>query len=402
MILIDLTHTCHSRVNTGIQRVCRMLHYELIDEGAGIPVTYDPYRAIWRKLNNEELKNLCLLEDDVPDNKGIQSWPMKMRIEGYLGRILNLKSNEILPHNVINQSLIVPEIFSPEQFLAYKVLAKKIKGPKIAVFYDAVTLSLPEYAPKKTIEKFPTYLNSLLWFDGITAISKASKNELLAYWKNKGFSEHPPVVTIPLGTNLNSLAETLETRNSSQDSPIILTVATLEGRKNHLSLLHAAEILWNQGFNFCLKLVGKMQNETGEAVSRQIKKLQGLGKDLIWTGPLSDKELCDAYRNCTFTVYPSLYEGFGIPVLESLSFGKPCICSNRGALLESAKGGGCLILKDPDAKNIAEAMSRLLNDKNLLMKLSTEACSRRYKSWKSYFIELQDWMISLQSEGYES
>ena len=101
----------------------------------------------------------------------------------------------------------------------------------------------------------------------------------------------------------------------------------------------------------------------------QIKKLQGLGKDLIWTGPLSDKELCDAYRNCTFTVYPSLYEGFGIPVLESLSFGKPCICSNRGALLESAKGGGCLILKDPDAKNIAEAMSRLLNDKNLLMKL---------------------------------
>ena len=111
-----------------------------------------------------------------------------MRIEGYLGRILNLKSNEILPHNVINQSLIVPEIFSPEQFLAYKVLAKKIKGPKIAVFYDAVTLSLPEYAPKKTIEKFPTYLNSLLWFDGITAISKASKNELLAYWKNTGFS----------------------------------------------------------------------------------------------------------------------------------------------------------------------------------------------------------------------
>ena len=122
----------------------------------------------------------------------------------------------------------------------------------------------------------------------------------------------------------------------------------------------------------------------------------------MFPGFVAEEDLSALYSSANIMTFPSLYEGFGIPVLESLSFGKPCICSNRGALLESAKGGGCLILKDPDAKNIAEAMSRLLNDKNLLMKLSTEACSRRYKSWKSYFIELQDWMISLQSEGYES
>jgi len=401
MILVDLTHTSHSRVNTGIQRVCRMLYYELIEEDAGIAVTFDPFRGAWRKLNNEELQDLCLSESDVPDGKRGKSWPIKTRIEGYLGRILNLKSIEILPQNTRYQSLIAPEIFSPKQFLAYKILAEKIKGPKIAVFYDAVTLSLPEFAPKKTIEKFPAYLNSLRWFDGITAISEASKNELLNYWEDKGHKTHPPVVTIPLGTNLRSLKEYSETKNLNENLPIILTVATIEGRKNHLSLLRAAETLWEQGFNFRLRLVGKMQNETGEAALQYIQKLQRSGRDLIWTGPLSEKGLHAAYRECTFTVYPSLYEGFGIPILESLSFGKPCICSKGGALQESAQGGGCIILKDPDAKNIALSMSNILRDRDLLSKLSAEARARKYKSWKTYSVELQDWMNSLQFNHVE-
>ena len=401
MILIDLTHTSHSRVNTGIQRVCRMLYYELIGEDSGIAVAFDPFRDAWRKLNKEELRDLCLSENDVPDGKRGKSWPIKMRIEGYMGRIFNLKTNEMLPQNTHYEGLIAPEIFSPQQFLAYKILADKIKGPKIAVFYDAVTLSLPEYAPKKTIEKFPAYLNSLLWFDGITAISEASKNELLNYWEDKGHKTHPPVVTIPLGTNLHPLREASETKDSAEKLPTILTVATIEGRKNHLSLLRAAETLWEQGFNFRLRLVGKMQNETGEAAFQYIQKLQQMGRDLIWTGPLSEKELHAAYRECAFTVYPSLYEGFGIPILESLSFGKPCICSNGGALPESAHGGGCLILKDPDAKNIAVSISNLLRDPDLFRKLSAEACARRYKSWKTYSHELMDWMNSLQFNRVE-
>lgn len=396
MILIDLTHTSHSRVNTGIQRVCRMLYYELRREDAGIAVVYDPFRGAWRKLNKVEVEDLCLSDSDIPDGKRGKSWPMKMRLEGYLGRFLNLQSNGRLLRDKTFHALIAPEIFSAQQFLAYKKLADNINGPKVAIFYDAATLSLPEYAPKKTLEKFPAYLNSLLWFDGITAISEASRDELLNYWDGKGQKTHPPVVSIPLGINLEQSGNISVSEKSDEKLPIVLTVATIEGRKNHLTLLRAAETLWEQGYTFRLRLVGKLQRETGAAAAEYIEKLQRLGRNLEWTGPLSEKELYEAYRECSFTVYPSLYEGFGMPILESLSFGKPCICSNRGALPESAQGGGCLILNDTNDEEIASSMRNLLQDSALYNKLSAEACARIYKSWESYSTELQGWMDTLK------
>lgn len=88
---------------------------------------------------------------------------------------------------------------------------------------------------------------------------------------------------------------------------------------------------------------------------------------------------------CLFTVYPSLFEGCGLPILESLTRGKPCLCGENGALGEVARGGGCLTVKEqhnPD--NLASGMRRLLEDANLRQKLKEEASARDFGTWQDY------------------
>jgi len=85
-------------------------------------------------------------------------------------------------------------------------------------------------------------------------------------------------------------------------------------------------------------------------------------------------------------------EGFGFPVLESLSYGKPCIASAQGALGESSRGGGCLALDRVDAAALSGAIASLLADPERLESLASEAQRRSFKTWSAYAEELLAWM----------
>jgi glycosyltransferase involved in cell wall biosynthesis len=105
--------------------------------------------------------------------------------------------------------------------------------------------------------------------------------------------------------------------------------------------------------------------------------------------------LASAYATCSFTVYPSIMEGFGLPVLESLARGKPCICSAHGALGESARPGGAVALDEVSIPAIQAAIARLLRNPAEISQLSTKARSRTYRSWSQYTSDLLAWMDSL-------
>jgi glycosyltransferase involved in cell wall biosynthesis len=113
---------------------------------------------------------------------------------------------------------------------------------------------------------------------------------------------------------------------------------------------------------------------------------------------VSDAKVDAAYAVATFTVYPSLMEGFGLPVIESLAHGKPCICSGRGALGESARGGGCIALDRVDSASIATTIARLLGDPSELARLSAEIRARNFKTWIEYADQITAWMDELRNE----
>jgi glycosyltransferase involved in cell wall biosynthesis len=142
-------------------------------------------------------------------------------------------------------------------------------------------------------------------------------------------------------------------------------------------------------------LIGLAHPQTGRAALDKIQLLQTAGHPVHYDGPVDDATLAAAYAASTFTVYPSLMEGFGLPVQESLAHGKPCICSSHGAIGESASDGGCLTLDQVDAPSLANAISQWLNSPALLAEATEAAQARDFKSWQDYADELICWLREL-------
>jgi glycosyltransferase involved in cell wall biosynthesis len=381
MLLLDLTHTSHTRARTGIQKVARSLHETLPEHTA---VTWDHYARAWRPLATWENANLKATA--ISGHRGAQ-WPWTARLQGSWQRLNGTK-----PALPAATGLIVPELFSAASAAACPALFATVHGPKVALFHDAIALKLPELAPMKTVARFPGYLQELLAFDGIAAVSADSRDTLLDYWRWLGISSHPPVISLPLGlATFHALSE----MPPATQTPVILSVGSIEGRKNHLALLEAAATLWARGRNFALHLVGLAHPETGRTTLARIQALQAAGRPLHYNGAVDDAALARAYAACTFTVYPSLMEGFGLPVLESIAHGRPCICSAHGALGESSHGGGCIALGTVDVPALTNAMDRLLADPAEITRLAVAARTRPLRSWSVYTAELTQWMQTL-------
>jgi glycosyltransferase involved in cell wall biosynthesis len=282
-------------------------------------------------------------------------------------------------------------LFSAKVGAQLPALLAAVRGPRVAIFYDPIPLKYPELTPSGTVARFPAYLRELLAFDGIAAISEDSAVALRDYWRWLGLAAVPPVQAIPLAID-RAHTDGHEAVPASTGRPRILCVCTIEGRKNHLALLEAAELLWRDGLSFELQLIGMPRPDTAGAALARIHQLQQAGRPLLFPGAVSESELHAAYRGCAFTVYPSLIEGFGMPVLESLQHGKPCVCSGRGALGESAHGGGCVPLDTVDAPTLATTVGRLLRQPAELAALAAAARARHLKTWPEYTAEFTAWM----------
>jgi glycosyltransferase involved in cell wall biosynthesis len=163
-----------------------------------------------------------------------------------------------------------------------------------------------------------------------------------------------------------------------------------------LALLEACELLWQRGLKFELHLIGLAQRQTGAAALALIEKLQRAGRPLRYEGAVTDEAREEAYAAASFTVYPSLAEGFGLPVAESLMRGKPCICSSQGALGEIAAGGGCLTVLEPSRDALAAAGAELLQNPDRLSALSAAARARVFDSPADHARRLLAWMETLR------
>jgi glycosyltransferase involved in cell wall biosynthesis len=381
-LLLDLSHTSHTRARTGIQRVARSIRTSL---GAGaLAVCFDPYERAWRPLEAWENDNLAAT---CPATGRGARWPLTARLRGRLRR----RRPSCLV--AAQGGVLVPEIFSPAAAAALPALWGASGGPRVAVFHDAIALQFPEFTPQGTVARFPAYLRELLQFDAVAAVSEASRDLLLEYWKWLGVAKTPEVRTLSPGIELP--LEPPETA-PVEPFPTVLCVGSIEARKNHSALLEASEALWSRGRQFRLRLIGLANAETGRPALERIARLRAAGRPLDYEGAESEQALEAAYRACAFTVYPSLAEGFGLPVAESLARGRPCLCRTAGALGEIARGGGCLGLGAAGAEEIAAAMGRLLEFPEELAALAAAARARRFRSWDEWANEFLGWFGTIR------
>ena len=127
-------------------------------------------------------------------------------------------------------------------------------------------------------------------------------------------------------------------------------------------LLDTCERLWQEGHRFDLAIAGRANPHFAKPILERIRGLKRAGHPLIHRKTVTDDALWNLYRSAYFSVFPSRYEGYGLPIQESLWTGTPCVCADIPALRELSGDGGCLEFRDNDGASLYAEMKRLLTD----------------------------------------
>lgn len=228
----------------------------------------------------------------------------------------------------------------------------------ITCCYDLIPVLFPQYCVGEVARRFTEYFAWLCWgSEAVLCISRQSERDFLALCRRLGAPERPTQV-IPLGDNVPvGHGEVGDEVLGLTRRPFILFVSTIERRKNHEVLYRAYHRLARQGLADRLpRLVFVGMPGWGTAELMKDIELDPLTQGLIaQLHHASDAELNHLYRHAAFCVYPSLYEGWGLPVGEALAMGKAVIASAEGSLPEV--GGDLVRYVDPwDTAGWAQAI----------------------------------------------
>ena len=390
MIYLEVTTSAKSVRNTGIQRITRRIFQELATR---VPVTAISWNILGRRFQLLSPTERLTLEAPFRVRSGPSAHP-ELRGENFLADACRLMFRKTLP---LEDKLgpgdifLIPDIYRDARTRILPELISKARGHSVAIFHDAAALQLPAlYAHAGP--SFRNYIESLAAFDLVLCVSSTSHDDLQKLWAQYGTKPtRTAVETWPV-----DFPEEERDREARPTQELIVCVGSFEPRKNHLTLLRAAGELWDRGLSFELVLIGRSTSGFGWKVSREIRRLQKAGRPVQWLRHVEDRVLHRAYRDCKFTVYPSLSEGFGLPIMESLWHGKPCVCGGNGALGEAAREGGCLMVDQADQAAVAAAMGKLLTNKETYVKLSEAARARKFRSWSDYTDRLLRHLESLQ------
>ena len=235
----------------------------------------------------------------------------------------------------------------------------KANGLQFALLlYDLIAVRRPEWCDHVLARLFRNWIDTVLPLcDQVFAISHATASDVEAYARERRISLPSAVVTLPIGSTAWQPAESRSDRLPAPGS-YALIVSTIEVRKNHLLLFRVwRRLLEEMPRDRVPTLV--FAGRVGWLVTdlmQQIANSENLGGKLLLVDSPSDSELAALYHGCLFTLFPSFFEGWGLPVTESLAFGKPCIISNRTSLPEA--GGKLARSFDPDNLHDAYAVIR--------------------------------------------
>ena len=375
---IDVTSSCRSVQNTGMQRMTRKIFAELSRVTHVHPISWNTVGNVYIELGEAEYRLLTRPFD-------VRSEPMaRPEFRGQdpfteFWRLLRRQRIDLDQKIGANDVFFVPDIFRDLRRERLSDFLKRTQARKVAIFHDATDLRLTSVYGDRSRKSRP-YLESLALFDLVICVSEEARDDLHYFWKKYGC---PPTATCvePWPSEFEGA---VRQPSGNPRNNLVIYVSSFHGRKNHLRLLRAAEKLWSEGFSFQLHLIGRNVDMPLNKIVRQIWKLRMRGRPLRWLRHVNDQTLLGAYRDCRFTVYPSLMEGFGLPIVESLSHGKPCVCGGNGALGEVARGGGCLIIDQTSEDAIAVGIKTLLTDQEIYAHLCTEARAREFRSWPDY------------------
>ncbi len=377
-LILDVTCAAIDPANTGVIRVTRQLARALQSQTDVSFVRWDEGAQAYVFPNAAEYEQLSQFNGPAcPKNAVISPRGRRIRLDEQLRRFSDESTWLCLTETVRASVLTTAQAFAHDH--GWRVAA---------IFYDAIPILHPEFVQDTLVrENHASYMRELSGCDVVVPISSFSAQCLEDFWRDHGTPETPVEVDLLAG----QLGAQVPEHGSDEILAVegratrMLCVSTVEPRKNHLRLIEACLTLKRRrpGLRWQLDLVGN-RYAGGEELADQVNAACKKHPEIRWLGVVDDETLIDLYSKADFTVYPSLIEGFGVPIVESLAFGKPCLCADSGVMAELAADGGCVTANVQSVDALSDRIERLICDSELLGDLSEQARSRPVRTWDEY------------------
>jgi len=248
----------------------------------------------------------------------------------------------------------------------------------VVTIHDLWLERFPQYSTKFLGQRLSSYKTKRTAARArkVVTVSKFSAQELVELFHVP--ADHVAVIPNGVSEDFSPLRDeqafaALKQRLGLTDDRFILFVGGADPRKNHRIVLEAASLIPTQLAGYAIVLAGSATHAFGSY--ERTAASYGLTKRVLCPGRLSQKDLQLLYSRTALFIFPSLYEGFGMPVLEAMACGAPVITSRTTALGEVA--GDAAVLVDPgDARELADSMIRILDSEPLRASLRAKGFAR--------------------------
>ena len=293
------------------------------------------------------------------------------------------------PNYSIREQIHVPWVLRRERPDVYHaphyVLPAGVRCPSVVTIHDCIHLMFPQYLPNRLAY---AYARAQMWAavrrsDCILTVSEASKRDILHL-----FNVPPEKIVVVYNAIDSHFAVTpseeavARVRERYQlNHQFVLYVGNIKPHKNLVRLIEAFDELRRNGFEHVKLLIIGDEISKLPSLRRAVHHYK-LHKQVRFLGYLSDDQLAILYRLASVFVFPSLYEGFGLPPLEAMASGTPVVTSNVSSLPEVV-GDAAVLVNPYDVDAIVDGLRRVLNDPALAAEMRRKGIERaREFSWE--------------------
>ena len=366
ILYIDISNYTETRAHTGIQRVVREITTRLLSKKIEFEyfiIYFDIDLQKFVKIKNREV--LDFLND-------VKTYKFK-----YTKDTLDID-------HIKNGDIFFDMDGAWNNGLKRTYLYKRLKENNAQIFnfiYDLVPIVKPQFSHINTIRNFATFIfavykySDLVFFD-----SRSAEKDFLDIKKQIDIRRNISTRVVKLGSDIHLKEEIKEDFKYSKiiDSKYILFVGTLEPRKNQALMLDVFEKLEKKYRDLHVVFVGREGWNNSELINK-IKNHTLLNKKLYWLNQVTDEELSVLYENAYICTYLSEYEGFGLPIAESLGYGKITITSKNSSMYEVGKNFADYLMYN-SFNELHDTITSYL-DNNNLYELKKDFIKENYKPY---------------------
>ena len=371
-LYIDITQFEETRANTGIQRTLKEFLKGALEQNE-IKIKI----LLWKNSK----QNAMLLDNDE----------VKLFLANTKNYIFQkLKPYDIFDCNPHNKNIFFDIDSAWNMPVKREKLYQKLKEKNFLIFnfiYDITPILFPQYAYEETKKNFFPYLLAVFRYsDYVFCDSTSAKEDFLQLKQKEGFQRAIPVQVVALGSDFckEALCSTPKKYQTLLQSKYILFVGTIEPRKNHEDLLDVFTSLAQTYKDLFLVFIGKKGWKVDDLV-KKIKQHPLKDKRLFWLQNIDDATLEDFYRHAFLVTYLSKYEGYGLPIVESLHYGNITIVSKNSSMYEVGCEFADYILHESKEELYSVLSHYYENSREYIKRKNYIQQNFKQKTWKSFF-----------------